>query len=112
MVPLAAATVLDVRGDTTAAADAAHLAVGLARKGGGILELAKALVVRAKILERLGDHETAAASRSEASALLRGCADADIAQRVLPIGPAPQKRRGQFAQRSRPCRRGAHRQRT
>jgi LuxR family transcriptional regulator, maltose regulon positive regulatory protein len=84
MVPLAAATVLDVRGDTTAAADAAHLAVGLARKGGGILELAKALVVRAKILERLGDHETAAASRSEASALLRGCADADIAQRVLP----------------------------
>jgi LuxR family transcriptional regulator, maltose regulon positive regulatory protein len=84
MVPLAAATVLDVRGDTTAAADAAHLAVGLARKGGGVLELAKALVVRATTLERLGDQETAAASRSEASALLRGCADADIAQRVLP----------------------------
>jgi LuxR family maltose regulon positive regulatory protein len=41
-------------------------------------------VIRAKILERLGDHETAAASRSEVSALLRGCADADIAQRVLP----------------------------
>ena len=53
MVPLAAATVLDVRGDTTAAADAAHLAVGLARKGGGILELAKALVVRAKSLSAL-----------------------------------------------------------
>ena len=40
-------------------------------------------VVRAKILEDLGDHETAAASRNEASALLRGCADADIAQTVL-----------------------------
>ena len=40
-------------------------------------------MVRAKILEGLGDHETAAASRNEASALLRGCADADIAQTVL-----------------------------
>ena len=60
MVPLAAATVLDVRGDRAAAADAAHLAVSLARKGGGILEVAKALLVRAKILEDLGDHETAA----------------------------------------------------
>ena len=83
MVPLAAATVLDVRGDRAAAADAAHLAVSLARKGGGILEVAKALVVRAKILEDLGDHETAAASRNEAGALLRGCADTDIAQTVL-----------------------------
>jgi LuxR family maltose regulon positive regulatory protein len=83
IVSLAAATVLDVRGDRAAAADAAHLAVSLARKGGGTLEVAKALVVRAKILEDLGDHETAAASRNEASALLRGCADADIAQTVL-----------------------------
>ena len=83
MVPLAAATVLDVRGDRAAAADAAHLAVSLARKGGGILEVAKALLVRAKILEDLGDHETAAASRHEAGALLRGCADTDIAQTVL-----------------------------
>ena len=58
----------------------------MARKGGGILELAKALVVRAKILADLGDHETAAASRNEASALLRGCADADIAQMVLTTG--------------------------
>ena len=83
MVPLAAATVLDVRGDRAAAADAAHLAVGLARKGAGILELGKALLVRAKVLEGLGDHETAAASRNEAGALLRGCADSDIAQTVL-----------------------------
>ena len=86
IVSLAAATVLDVRGDRAAAADAAHLAVGLTRKGGGILELAKALVVRAQILEGLGDHEMAAASRNEASALLRGCADADIARTVLTAG--------------------------
>jgi LuxR family maltose regulon positive regulatory protein len=83
IVSLAAAIILDVRGDRAAAADAAHLAVSLARKGGGILELAKALVVRANILEDLGDHETAAASRNEASALLRGRADVDIAQAVL-----------------------------
>ena len=83
VVPLAAATVLDLHGDRAAAADAAHLAVSLARKGAGILELAKALAVRAKILEDLGDHETAAASQNEAGALLRGCADTDIAQTVL-----------------------------
>ncbi len=83
IVSLAAATVLDVRGDRAAAADAAHLAVGLARKGAGILEVAKALLVRAKILRDLGDHEMAAASRNEASALLRGCADADMARTVL-----------------------------
>ena len=83
IVSLAAATVLEVRGDRAAAADAAHLAVGLARKGGGILEVAKALLVRAKILEDLGDHQTAAASRNEAGALLRGRADAGIAQTLL-----------------------------
>ena len=83
MVSLAAATLLDVRGDRAAAADAAHVAVGLALKGAGILEVAKAMLVRAKILEDLGDHETAAASRHEASALLRGRADAEIAQTVL-----------------------------
>jgi LuxR family maltose regulon positive regulatory protein len=83
IVSLAAATVLEVRGDAAAAADAAQLAVSLARKGGGILEVAKALLVRAKILEDLGDHETAAASRNEAGALLRGCADAGIAQTLV-----------------------------
>ena len=83
MVPLAAATVLDVRGDTAAAADAAHVAVGLARKGAGILEVAKALLVRGKILEDLGDYKTAVASRNEAGALLRSCADDGIAQTLL-----------------------------
>jgi LuxR family maltose regulon positive regulatory protein len=83
IVPLAAATVLDMRGDTAAAAAAAHLAVSLARNGGGILEVAKALLAEAKILEGLGDHETAAASRDEAGALLRGCADSARAQAAL-----------------------------
>jgi LuxR family maltose regulon positive regulatory protein len=55
----------------------------LARKGAGILEVAKALLVRAKILEDLSDHDTAAASRNEACALLRGCADVGIAQTLL-----------------------------
>lgn len=83
MVPLAAATVLEVRGDRAAAADAAELAVSLARKGAGILEVAKALLVKAKILELLGDHDTAAASRDEAGVLLQGCADAGVAQTLL-----------------------------
>jgi LuxR family maltose regulon positive regulatory protein len=91
IVSLAAAIVLDVRGDRASAADAAHLAVGLTRKGAGILEVAKALVVRAKILEGLGDHETAAASRNEANALLRRSADADITQTVL-TAAQPSKR--------------------
>jgi LuxR family maltose regulon positive regulatory protein len=86
IVSLAAATIFEVRGDRAAAADAAHLAVSLARKGAGILEVAKALVIRANILEDLGDHETAARSRNEAGALLRGCADAAIAQTVLTAG--------------------------
>jgi LuxR family maltose regulon positive regulatory protein len=107
IVPLAAATVLDMRGDRTAAADAAHLAVSLARNGAGILEVAKALLVRAKILEALGDHETAAASQNEAGALLRGCADKESAQTVLTaaqrskavaVAASPRNQRDTFAE--------------
>jgi LuxR family transcriptional regulator, maltose regulon positive regulatory protein len=101
MVPLAAATVLDVRGDGAAAADAAHLAVGLARKGAGILEVAKALLLRAKILEDLGDYETAAASRNEAVALLRGCADDGIAQTLL--NAAQRSKRVAVTSRNKGC---------
>jgi LuxR family transcriptional regulator, maltose regulon positive regulatory protein len=90
IVPLAAATVLEMRGDRSAAAAAADLAVSLARNGAGILEVAKALLVRAKILEDLGDYEAAAASQNEAGALLRGCADTDVAQMVL-TGVQPSK---------------------
>ena len=70
MVSLAAATVLDMRGDWAAAADAARVAVVSAHHGGGILETAKALSARAEILEHLGDHQAALAVRKEASTLV------------------------------------------
>ena len=99
MVSLAAAIVLDMRGDTAAAAEAADMAVGLARKGAGILEVANALLARAEILGHLGDHETATASRNEAGALLRGCADAGYSADVARRGRAERGRRGDRAQR-------------
>ena len=83
MVSLAAAIVLDMRGDAAAAADAAEMAVGLARKGAGVLEVANALLARAEILGHLGEHATAAASRNEAAMLLRRCTDAGIVGRLL-----------------------------
>lgn len=82
-VSLAMATILDARGDRAAAAEAAQLAVGLARKGAGILEVAKALLVRAKIADGLGDRGTATASRDEARTLLRGCVDTGVARTLL-----------------------------
>jgi LuxR family maltose regulon positive regulatory protein len=87
MVPLAAATVLGMRGDRAAAADAAHLAVSLARNGAGILEVAKALLVKAKVLEDIGELEEGAASRNEAAALLGRRADAGLAQTLLSTAP-------------------------
>jgi LuxR family maltose regulon positive regulatory protein len=83
MVSLAAAIVLDMRGDAAAAADAAEMALGLARKGAGVLEVANALVARAEILGHLGEHATAAASRHEAAMLLRRATDAGIVGRLL-----------------------------
>jgi LuxR family transcriptional regulator, maltose regulon positive regulatory protein len=83
MVSLATATVLDLRGDATAAVDAADMAVMSARQGGGILEVAKALLIRAEILEHLGDHDRAQASLQEANTLVRGCADAGIVPSLL-----------------------------
>src|SRR5262249_55495165 len=83
LVSLATAIILDMRGDAAGAADAADMAVGLARKGAGILEVAKALTLRAKLLETLGEHQTATASRTEAAALLRGRAEPAITQTML-----------------------------
>jgi DNA-binding CsgD family transcriptional regulator len=83
MVSLATAIILDMRGDAAAAAHAAHLAVGLARKGAGILEVANALLVRAEALEHLGEHPQGQASRNEATTLLQRCTDAGIAARLL-----------------------------
>ena len=65
MVSLAAAKVLDMRGDWAAAAVRGRVAVVSARHGGGILETAKALSARAEILEHLGDHQAALAVRKD-----------------------------------------------
>lgn len=83
MVSLGTAIILDMRGDTAAAADAADMAVGLARRGAGILEVANALLARADILRHLGEHPQAQTSRNEAAALLRRCTDAGITARLL-----------------------------
>jgi LuxR family maltose regulon positive regulatory protein len=83
MVSLAAAEVLAMRGDAAAAVAAADMAVMSARQGGAILEVAKTLLVRAEVLERLGDHQTAKAILDEVGTLVRGCADAGIASGLL-----------------------------
>ncbi|OBI22475.1 helix-turn-helix transcriptional regulator [Mycobacterium sp. E2327] len=78
MVSLATAEVLRTRGELAAAAAAADIAVASARQGGAILEVAKTLLVRAKIAEQLGDHQTAAPIYEEVDNLVGGCADAGI----------------------------------
>jgi LuxR family maltose regulon positive regulatory protein len=87
MVSLAAAIVLDMRGDGAAAADAAEMALGLARKGAGVLEVANVLLARAEILGHLGKHPQSQASRNEAAMLLRRCTDAGIVGRLLTASP-------------------------
>jgi LuxR family maltose regulon positive regulatory protein len=72
MVSLATAIMLDMRGDARLALGAAEVAVVSARRGGAIPEVAKALVVRAHILEHLGERKAAQEDRQEAAALLRG----------------------------------------
>ena len=78
MVSLATAELLRMRGDVTAALAAADIAVMSARQGGAILEVAKALSVRAEIVEQLGDHETAKAILDEVGSLMRDRADPGI----------------------------------
>jgi LuxR family maltose regulon positive regulatory protein len=83
MISLATAIILDMRGDGAAAAAAAERAVASARRGGGVLEVANALLIRAEILRHVGEHSAAQASRNEAGTLLRGCTDASIGRRLL-----------------------------
>jgi LuxR family maltose regulon positive regulatory protein len=80
---LATAIILDMRGDAAAAAEAADRAVGLARRGAAILEVANALLTRAEILGHLGEHPERQACRNEAAMLLRGCTDAGIVAKPL-----------------------------
>lgn len=84
MVSLATAELLlRMRGDAAAALAAADVAVMSARQGGAIPEVAKALSVRAEIAEQFGDLETAKAILDEVDTVLRDCADAGIAWKVL-----------------------------
>lgn len=83
MVSLATAIILDMRRDASAAVEAADMAVGLARRGAGILEMANALLARAEILGHLGDHPQRQASCNEAAMLLRHCTDTGIVARPL-----------------------------
>jgi LuxR family maltose regulon positive regulatory protein len=94
---LAAAIIADRRGDMSAAREAADMAVVSARQGAGILELAKALVVYADILDRAGDAAAGGASRQEAAAALRGLSDAGLAQRLLTPTARHTQRSGQVA---------------
>lgn len=98
MVSLATAKLLlCMCGDACAALAAADMAVMSARQGGAIPELAKALSVRAEIVERLGDHETAKAILEEVGTLVRGCTNAGIASKR----PASAERRAGVAVTSR-----------
>ena len=63
MVSLATAKVLSERGETARAGEAAHRAVVLSQRGAGRLEMADALLAQARILQDLGDQETAGTSR-------------------------------------------------
>jgi tetratricopeptide (TPR) repeat protein len=83
MPALAMAKVLDRRGATAQAADAADRAVVLSLRGGGNLEVANALLVRSEILRHLGEPEAARSNAAEASALLRDCPDPGLARELL-----------------------------
>ncbi|WP_101952245.1 LuxR C-terminal-related transcriptional regulator [Mycobacterium sp. 3519A] len=89
MASLVTAIILDMRGDAGAAAEAADMAVGFARRGAGILEVANALLIRAEILGRRGEHVKRRASRNEAAMLLRGCADGGIVAKSLSTARRP-----------------------
>ncbi len=96
MVSLAAAIILDARGNGAAAAFAVDMAVMLARQGGALPELAKALLIRADILERSGDRHTAKANLEEVEQLVRRSADSGVlpalltaAERSMGISMAP-----------------------
>ena len=87
MVSLATAIVLDMRGEVAAAAEAADMAVMLARHGGGILEVANALLARAQILEHLGEH--AEGGRRAATRPPRCCGAVPMPAPRLGCSPRP-----------------------
>ena len=73
----------DDLGDTDAAFHNADTAVRLARRGGGLFELAGALITRAELAGRLGDADAARAVLTEAREVLQRSADRDLARQLL-----------------------------
>jgi LuxR family transcriptional regulator, maltose regulon positive regulatory protein len=82
MPSLATAKILHRRDEIALAEDAARRAVVLSQRGGGNLEMAHALLTRAKILQHLGDQETAATSVQQARTVLRHCRGPGAAQQL------------------------------
>lgn len=83
MVCQAVAKILDQRGDTEAAFHNADTAVRLARRGGGLFELAGALITRAELADRLGDADAARVGLTEAREVLQRSVDRDLARQLL-----------------------------
>lgn len=80
---LATAVLRDRHGDTGAAFDAADMAVEGARATAGLLEVAKALAVRAHIEARRGGYKAATEGLSQAAATLAGHVDQAVVDRIL-----------------------------
>ena len=83
MPALAMAKVLDQRGETAPARDAAQRALVLAQRGGGKLEVLHALLVHAELLRKVGHGKLARAGVAEARAWLRDCPDPSVARQLL-----------------------------
>ena len=95
MVSLAAAKSSTCVATAAAAVRAADMAVVSARQGGAILEVVKALVARAQILEHAGEHR---ASLKEAAAVV-GVARMPASPQRCSLRPSGVGRRGEFARR-------------
>jgi LuxR family maltose regulon positive regulatory protein len=89
---LALAAVAEARGRLDDADRAAARAVELSRRGAGRVEMAFALLVRDRLLRRLGDTAAAAALKAEAADLIARCSDCGTlaAMRVPAPPPRPQ----------------------
>jgi LuxR family transcriptional regulator, maltose regulon positive regulatory protein len=89
MTSLAMAKILDRRGDTASAAEAARMAVVLAHRGGGVIEVAHALMTKSEILGHLGNVKAARASVTEAGRVLGTAIDPSQARQLLAAAALP-----------------------
>ena len=89
MTSLAMAKILDRRGDTASAAEAARMAVVLAQRGGGVIEVAHALMTQSEILGHLGNVKAARASVAEAGRVLGTAIDPSQARQLLAAAALP-----------------------